>query len=448
MPTNRSFRRGVFLLCVLMFAVQSRAPATKAGVEIDRPGPRNVATERWDPRAQADGQALRRATQLQGRQLINPQGRTLGRIYDLVLTPDLDQVSYAAIRQAGAFGLGRRLYAIPWSAIEAGMDDTIVAPIEEQELRQNLGFPGNRWPLQGNPRWRGRSGEWAQPAFDPLASPESEDIRHRRVSRILGIAATDPAGRRIGTVRDLVVAVDSGRIPFAIVSYSGPLGLGRRYSAVPDDVVEFQPHLYTAVVHADQQTVRAHAFSPGAFPDLSSPAYTERLHAAYDAARLPDSTVFAYVPPEEPVPTRPVRPVRPPSQPSATMPPAGAADRIEREYLSIFGPGKVRTINGIVTEVGTFQLLGTGPEWIELHVAGDQGQAHTVHLGPRAYVAAEDLPLASGTRIVVIGAQGTAWGRPVILPLRVSVGGRTLKLRDINGRPLWDQVALAQYDGM
>lgn len=276
---------------------------------------------------------------------------------------------------------------------------------------------------------------------------ESEDIRHRRVSRLLGVAAFDPAGRRIGTVRDMVVAMDSGRIPFTIVSSGGPLGLSPRYSAVPRDVVEFQPHLYAAVVQADRQTLRSYASNPAALPDLSDRAYAQRLYAAYDAARLPDPTIFAYVPPEEPVPALRVRPVRPQPQPRVTTPPTTGPDRIGREYLSVFAPANIRTITGIVTEVGTFQLLGTGPEWVQLEVTSDLGEAHTVHLGPRVHVAAEDLPLAPGSRIAMTGAQGTAWGRPVILPLSITIGNHSLKLRNTTGQPLWDQVALAQTDG-
>lgn len=385
---------------------------------------------------------LQRATKIIGEPLKNTQGETLGTVEDLVLTPDLEGISYAVLTTGGVFGLGNELHAIPWSAMQAGIGDTIVAPIDKRELEQDRGFRADLWPSEGDPRWLSPAGERVeQVRYDVQTAAEGEDVRLRRASRIMGMRAKEPYGDTVGTVRDLVIDLNSGRIPFTIVAYGGLLGFGRKYTAVPADSIEFQPPQRVARVQVEEQILRANAFDPGSFPDLSDPVYAQRLYAAYDVqAAAPDWTVLGYVPPEEPA----VAPTPGPAEtpPRVETPAVEAAEPagIEREYLAAFDPANMTTINGTVTEVSRFFLVDDdGAEWLRLQVRSDLGQVFTVQLGPRDYISRQDFYAAAGDRITLSGSQTTAWGRPVILPVTVTVSGRSLNLRDPDGRPLWEQ---------
>jgi hypothetical protein len=110
------------------------------------------------------------------------------------------------------------------------------------------------------------------------------------------------------------------------------------------------------------------------------------------------------------------------------------------EYLAIFTPDNLRTIEGVVTGVSSFQLAGTKTEWVQLQVRADDGSLVTVHLGPRAYVSEQDFYVASNDRVKVTGAQATAWRQPIILPITVTADGETITLRDQTGHPLWDKI--------
>jgi len=426
---------------------------------------RNAAIGLWEDSTAHGGATLRRATKLLGEPLKNTAGVRLGTIQDLVLTPDLDSVSYAVVSTGGFFGLGRHLHAIPWSAMRAGLGDAIVAPIDAQELEQDRGFRASLWPSEGNPRWLSRAGERTeQVTYDVQHAAEQEEIRARRASRILGMSARGLDNNRVGSVRDFVIAMDSGDIPFVVLSYGGLLGLGTRYTAVPAGAIDLQPQRHVARVQVDEQILHANAFSPSRFPDLSDPNYARRLYSAYNVnPRDADWMVLGYVPPEAPTGTRPTAPAPSrqalpdrsrtstliPSPPAPTeqtpaargvpIPQTPEPAPIQDQYLSAFTAENLRTIDGVVTGVSSFQLAGTDAEWVQLQVRTDDGELVTVHLGPRDYVAAQDFYVASNDRISLIGGQATAWRQPIILPMTATVAGHTVNFRDRTGRPLWEQ---------
>jgi sporulation protein YlmC with PRC-barrel domain len=234
------------------------------------------------------GTNLYRATDLTGSFLTNPQGEVIGYVSDLVLTSNLDDVSYAAVLA------GRQLHAIPWSALRTGPDGGIVADISQQDLLHASGFTA--WPTEGNPRWLGSAGRPVQTIGPGVATTGGLSIQDRRVSRVVGMSVTGQEGSKIGTVKDLIVSTDTGAVPYTIVSFGGLLGLGRDYAAVPRSAVDFDLQQRVARVDADRETLQANTFSPGAFPNLSNPAYVRQLSQAYGVEY---GAVLGYVPAEE-----------------------------------------------------------------------------------------------------------------------------------------------------
>lgn len=234
------------------------------------------------------GTTLHRATKLVGLPVRDRDGEQWGAIHDLVLTPDLDAVSYLAVANAKGF------HAIPWSAVETGADGTILIEISSRELAQDPGF--GEWPAEGNPRWSNRATEPLEQA-EPGAAAAQTNVQDRRFSNIDGMAVRGPEGRRVGTLRDLVVATDTGAVAYAIVSFGGFLGLGREYAAVPRNAVNVDTQQWTARLDAGRETLHAHAFSPDSFPDLSDPLYVQELSRAYGVESY--DTALGYVPAQE-----------------------------------------------------------------------------------------------------------------------------------------------------
>jgi len=358
------------------------------------------------------GTNLHRASKLVGSPLGNSDGEKLGTIYDLVLTPGLDDVSYAVVSTGGFFGIGRQLHAIPWSAVETGIDGRIDAPINAREFKQDRGF--TEWPLEGNPRWLSPAGERTERVtYGMMTAADRENIQNRRFSRIKGTIVKGPEDRSIGTIRDLVVATDTGSVAYTVVSFGGFLGLGQRYAAVPTTAVDFRPEQQIARVNVDRQALQAYAFAPNAFPNLSDPLYARQLNRAYGLEG--SETVLGYVPPE------------PSTRGAMTIGPAMPYDA-----------EAARTIQGVVTAVEKTARVGTGPEGLLLQVRSDAGDSYYVYAGPIDYVSKQDFFVVSGDRVHVTGAPARGGDRSLILAAQVAKDGQVLQLRNREGEPLWE----------
>ena len=69
---------------------------------------------------------------------------------------------------------------------------------------------------------------------------------------------------------------------------------------------------------------------------------------------------------------------------------------------------------------------------------------HDVHLGPAAYISKEGFSFAKGDQIEVLGSKITLAGKDAIIAREVTKDGKTLVLRDENGRPQWSRSAMPQ----
>ena len=386
----------------------------------------------------AEDSTLKRASRVKDAKVKSPQGETLGTIHDLVLTPDLNHVSYIVLSTGGIFGLGANLHAIPWSAVSPGLNDTFIVPVSKQQLKQSRGFRAAYWP---NSAERGWLIQGTEPAYRGQTMEESRMVQERRFTRIRGTEVRDVEGRDAGSIKDMIIAMEDGRIQYTIVSTGGLFGLGAKYAAVPQASITLQPERNLARIDVDRTVLEANSFSPNQFPDLSNPAYAQRLDVAY--APVTGSTALGYVPaaPAQRPATRPAPTPPPAGEPARAAPPAlGLAEPVEAELTGTFNPASIKTIEGTVVDTGKFKVAGTGPDLLWLRVRTDDGQIVTVNLGPRGYVAAQDFYIVRGDRLHLTGSDVTTTvaGKHVFLPTEITYNSQVLRLRSATGTPLWE----------
>jgi len=105
--------------------------------------------------------AVQGSNELIGMTVKNDQGEELGSVEDLVLTPDRNQVSYLVLSRGGLLGMGEKLFAVPFSAVQIQKGaDHVTLSISKEQLEQAPGFNEDNWPDMGNPRWRSEVGQF------------------------------------------------------------------------------------------------------------------------------------------------------------------------------------------------------------------------------------------------------------------------------------------------
>jgi sporulation protein YlmC with PRC-barrel domain len=94
------------------------------------------------------------ASTLMGDKVVNPQGEQLGDIKELMIDPQTGHVGYAVLSFGGFLGMGDKLFAIPFSALELKADrNEFVLNVPKDKLKSAPGFDKNDWPKSADRQW-------------------------------------------------------------------------------------------------------------------------------------------------------------------------------------------------------------------------------------------------------------------------------------------------------
>jgi sporulation protein YlmC with PRC-barrel domain len=89
-----------------------------------------------------------------GTSAVNRQNEKIGKIKELMLDLNSRRVAYAVLSFGGIFGIGDKLFAIPWEMIEVNTTNhQVVIDISKDKLKNAPGFDKNNWPDTANPAW-------------------------------------------------------------------------------------------------------------------------------------------------------------------------------------------------------------------------------------------------------------------------------------------------------
>jgi sporulation protein YlmC with PRC-barrel domain len=94
------------------------------------------------------------ATTIIGDKVINPQGEHLGEIKELMIDLDLGRVAYAVLSFGGVLGMGEKLFAVPFQALQLRPDrHEFVLNVDKEKLKMAPGFDKNNWPSTADRTW-------------------------------------------------------------------------------------------------------------------------------------------------------------------------------------------------------------------------------------------------------------------------------------------------------
>jgi sporulation protein YlmC with PRC-barrel domain len=111
-----------------------------------------------------------------------------------------------------------------------------------------------------------------------------------RASQISGMKVNNPQGEALGSVDDIVIDAESGRVRYAALSYGGFLGFGDTLVAVPWEAFTVQKlegrDEYNLVLNATEEQIKgATGFDKDNWPDFANRQLTEALDAHYGIER-------------------------------------------------------------------------------------------------------------------------------------------------------------------
>jgi sporulation protein YlmC with PRC-barrel domain len=255
---------------------------------------------------------VKRAGDLIGSTVENPQGQTLGRIDDLVVDLNAGRLTYAVMSSGGILGVGGKLFAVPPRAFSVSRQDkeTLVLNVDRQRLARAPGFDRENWPDMGNPQWAEDTYRFHnQPPYwlpsrhgisihDPSGSPRQRDLPYQdrqtlrtaegmvderlhiqRVSDLKGTTVRNPQNENLGEIQDVVVDLEAGRILYVVLGTGGFLGLGQNYYAIPPETVRMSGRQNQVLVNVDRQRLaQAPGFDRADWPGVEDQEWAERVY--------------------------------------------------------------------------------------------------------------------------------------------------------------------------
>ena len=108
-----------------------------------------------------------------------------------------------------------------------------------------------------------------------------------RAKKVIGSNVTDPAGKKIGQVEDVVLDKESNSILFAVVGFGGFLGVAEKYHPIPWSSLDYDPSKDAYVVEYTKDQLKA--APAGSIDELTrndgGSAYRERAFEYYKEPR-------------------------------------------------------------------------------------------------------------------------------------------------------------------
>lgn len=105
-------------------------------------------------RPSGPGRRLMSTGTLCGDRVINRRGELLGTVSELLLDVERGCIAYVVMAYGGFMGLGERLFALPWSALELDVDRAcLILEAERSSFDTAPAFDKEHWPSTPDAQW-------------------------------------------------------------------------------------------------------------------------------------------------------------------------------------------------------------------------------------------------------------------------------------------------------
>ncbi len=120
-------------------AIERQAGARIVGGQNDTSGP---------------GPEVMAADTLEGDSVLNTKGEKLGDVSHIMIDVRGGRVAYAVLSSGGLFGIGDKLFAIPWGALTLDANrKCFVLDVGKEQVEKAPGFDKDHWPSMVDSVW-------------------------------------------------------------------------------------------------------------------------------------------------------------------------------------------------------------------------------------------------------------------------------------------------------
>ena len=91
---------------------------------------------------------------VEGTAVYGADNQRIGSIERVMIDKIGGKVAYAVLGFGGFLGMGDKLFAIPWQALELDTEDhAFILDVDAERLKQAPGFDKDHWPTMADEQW-------------------------------------------------------------------------------------------------------------------------------------------------------------------------------------------------------------------------------------------------------------------------------------------------------
>lgn len=230
-----------------------------------------------------------KSTELIGKKVVNASSENLGKIEEIVVDAESGRILYGVLSFGGVFGIGDKLFAIPWSALALTSDNKeFLLNVDKDRLKNAEGFDKSQWPNFANERWAmttaeyyGQKPYWTEnDSADKKASYQERWYTRatiwQKCSDLCGKDIRTPNNEDLGSMTECVIDPDAGRLLYGIVAHSSKL------VAVPWHALHLRDDAKYFVLNTTVEQLRnAPGFTKDTYPNLLDSRWATDTHAYF-----------------------------------------------------------------------------------------------------------------------------------------------------------------------
>ncbi|KXB30879.1 photosystem reaction center subunit H [Dechloromonas denitrificans] len=110
----------------------------------------------------------------------------------------------------------------------------------------------------------------------------------RRGTRLLSASTLssddvyNPKGEKLGSIKELMLDIESGRVCYAVLSFGGFLSLGEKLFAVPWSALKVDTENKRLIMDTDEERLKnAPGFDSDNWPNMADSTWEKSVHAYY-----------------------------------------------------------------------------------------------------------------------------------------------------------------------
>lgn len=380
-----------------------------------------------------------------GEDVLSSSGDDIGDVSNLLIATKPGRIQYVVVSRGGVAGLGDTLYAVPFAAFRCNeAEEKIMLPVSEDQIKNAPKLEGTDWRvLSQDDRARQIHAYYAIDDDDLRVYKryDDRDWGHRRDDAVLQrwplLKATDVRGQtlmsdegsELGTIKDIVIDKNSGRIAFAVVSFGGTLGLGDKLVAIPWDLFDVNNEGKVYATKIDKEQLKAAPrLESDDWDEFDNPTYirSQYKHFGRDEAWLTTSARDGDMDRDH-------------ARSDPTGRPSGVhgEDAPYSDYDQHFAKGRKGDLIGVVTNVTT-SSAGNMPKIVLISVDANDKKGVAAHLAPEAYLKEHGIAVKPGDKVTLHGRWCDVEGKECFLVATIEpASGETVLIRQPDGTRDW-----------